>query len=116
MKDLHSELGVARESAVVPWVWQKLGGWWPVGRYSVKKEGSRCAPKGGVPQREGIILGKLQVGPETRGVLCECLEALVGAELDVGAKIREAASYWSSPAYCGLFVTGLLFTFLDSPI
>ena len=52
----------------------------------MKKEGSRCAPKGGVHQREGIVLGKLQVGPEMWGILCGWLEALVGPELDVGQR------------------------------
>ena len=47
MKGLHSELGVARGSAVVPWVWQRLRDWWRMGWFSVKKEGSMCAPKGG---------------------------------------------------------------------
>ena len=51
-----------------------------MGWFSVKKEGSRCAPKGGVHQREGIVLGKLQVGPEMQGILCGWLEALVGPE------------------------------------
>ena len=46
----------------------------------MKKEGSRCAPKGGVHQREGIVLGKLQVGPEMQGILCGWLEALGGPE------------------------------------
>ena len=47
MKGLHSELGVARGSVVVPWVWQRLRDWWRMGWFSVKKEGSMCAPKGG---------------------------------------------------------------------
>ena len=39
-----------------------------------------------MPQREGLVLEKLQVGPEMRGILCEGLEALVGPELEVGQR------------------------------
>ena len=34
---------------------------------------------------------------------------MVGPELEVGTKIREAASYWSSSGHLELIVRGLLF-------
>ena len=85
MKGLHSELGVARGSAFVPWVWQTQG--LVVDGVVLSEKGRlQVCPKGRCAPREGIVLGKLQVGPEMRGILCGWLEAPVGPELDVGQR------------------------------
>ena len=90
------------ESAPITWVWQILKGRRRSREASQWKRGAVL----GVPDWMLLAWGSRRQVTQKWGVLCGWLGAyiwlsLIGPGLEVGAKIREAGSYWPNPDHLG---------------